>query len=95
MAVAPANFGEFSSTLLVGNFGDGRINAFNISTGAFLGQMLTPTSEPLTIPGLWGLIFGNGGNGGSLDTLYFTAGIPGDGDLEDHGLFGEIRPQHP
>ena len=95
MAVAPANFGEFSGALLVGNFGDGRINAFNISTGAFLGQMLTPTSEPLTIPGLWGLIFGNGGNGGSLDRLYFTAGIPGDGDLEDHGLFGEIRPQHP
>jgi uncharacterized protein (TIGR03118 family) len=95
MAVAPANFGDFSGALLAGNFGDGRINAFNVSTGAFLGQMLEPSSRPLVIPGLWGLIFGNGGNGGSLGVLYFTAGIPGGGEVEDHGLFGEIRPQHP
>jgi uncharacterized protein (TIGR03118 family) len=95
MAVAPANFGEFSNALLVGNFGNGRINAFNASTGAFLGQLLEPSSRPLTILGLWGLTFGNGGSGGSRDRLYFTAGIPGGGSLEDHGLFGEIRPQHP
>jgi uncharacterized protein (TIGR03118 family) len=95
MAVAPANFGEFSNALLAGNFGDGRINAFNLTTGAFLGQMLEPSSSPLTIPGLWALTFGNGGNGGDQDLLYFTAGIPGRGEVEDHGLFGQIRPQHP
>jgi uncharacterized protein (TIGR03118 family) len=95
MVVSPPNFGEFSNALLVGNFGDGRINAFNISTGAFLGQMLEPSSRPLVIPGLWGLTFGNGGAGGDRNKLYFTAGIPGSGQLEDHGLFGEIRAQHP
>ena len=95
LAVSPANFGEFSNALLVGNFGDGRINAFNVRTGALLGHLLEPSSRPLVIPGLWALTFGNGGNAGDRDKLYFTAGIPGGGQLEDHGLFGEIRPQHP
>jgi hypothetical protein len=54
----------------------------------------TPSSQPLAIPGLWGLIFGNGGNGGSLGALYFTEDILGDGQVEDHRLFGEIRLQH-
>src|SRR5438094_634896 len=91
MAVAPSNFGAFSNTLLVGNFGNGRINAFNLSTGAFVGQMLEPGGRTLTIQGLWGLTFGNGGSAGSRDRLYFTAGIPGGGEVEDHGQFGEIR----
>jgi uncharacterized protein (TIGR03118 family) len=95
LSVAPANFGEFSDAILIGNFGDGRINAFNISTGAFLGQLLKPNKQPLVIPGLWGLIFGNGGNGGEPGVLYFTAGIPDGGDVEDHGLFGQIRSQQP
>jgi uncharacterized protein (TIGR03118 family) len=95
MVVSPPDFGEFSNALLVGNFGDGRINAFNISTGAFLGQMREPSSRPLVIRGLWGLTFGNGSNGGDRNKLYFTAGIPGGGELEDHGLFGEIRAQLP
>jgi len=95
LALAPANFGDFSGALLVGNFGDGTINAFNISTGAFLGTMLEPSGRPLVIQGLWGLLFGNGGQGGELGVLYFTAGIPGNGEVEDHGLFGQIRPQHP
>jgi uncharacterized protein (TIGR03118 family) len=96
MVVSPPNFGEFSNALLVGNFGDGRINAFNISTGAFLGQLLEPSSRPLVILGLWGLTFGNGSDGADPGKLYFTAGIPGQGgELEDHGLFGEVRPQHP
>ncbi len=95
MAVAPSNFGAFSNTLLVGNFGNGRINAFNLSTGAFVGQMLEPGGRPLTIQGLWGLTFGNGGSAGSRDRLYFTAGIPGGGEVEDHGQFGEIRPLRP
>ncbi len=95
MAVAPSNFGAFSNTLLVGNFGNGRINAFNLSTGAFVGQMLEPGGRSLTIQGLWGLTFGNGGSAGSRDRLYFTAGIPGGGEVEDHGQFGEIRPLRP
>jgi uncharacterized protein (TIGR03118 family) len=91
LAIAPPNFGDFSNALLVGNFGDGRINAFSLSDGAFLGQMLEPSSGPLVIDGLWALTFGNGGQAGSPGILYFTAGI----DDENHGLFGEIHPQHP
>jgi uncharacterized protein (TIGR03118 family) len=91
MALAPAGFGEFGGDLLVGNFGDGRINAFDPVTGAFLGQMKDGSGSPITIKGLWGLRFGNGGNGGDPNTLYFAAGIPGPaGAVEDHGLFGSI-----
>ena len=95
LAVAPAGFGAFSNALLVGNFGDGTIHAYNPTNGTPLGTMLEPSGRPMTILGLWGLIFGNGGNGGDLGVLYFTAGIPGPGQVEDHGLFGQIRPQHP
>src|SRR5258707_1435591 len=69
------DFGTFSHALLVGNFGDGRINAFNPSTGAFLGQLNNQHGQPITINGLWGLTFGNGFEGGHSDVLYFTAGI--------------------
>lgn len=93
---APSGFGAFSNALLVGNFGDGTIQAFDISTGAFIGTLREPSRRPLVIQGLWGLIFGNGVLGGDIGTLYFTAGIPGpNGNIEDHGLFGSIRPQHP
>jgi len=91
VVLAPAGFGEFGGDLLVGNFGDGRINAFDPVSGAFLGQMKDGSGNPITIRGLWGLRFGNGGNGGDPNTLYFAAGIPGpSGMLEDHGLFGSI-----
>ncbi|HWX17592.1 MAG TPA: TIGR03118 family protein [Chthoniobacterales bacterium] len=91
MALAPAGFGEFGGDLLVGNFGDGRINAFDPATGAFLGQLNDGSGNPITIKGLWGLRFGNGGSGGDPNTLYFAAGIPGPaGMVEDHGLFGSI-----
>jgi uncharacterized protein (TIGR03118 family) len=89
LALAPGNFGAFSNDLLVGNFGDGSINAFDPATGTYLGQMLDCTGNPLINPGLWGLKFGNGGNGGDLDTLYFTAS----GAAEDHGLFGSLQSQ--
>jgi uncharacterized protein (TIGR03118 family) len=95
LAVSPANFGQFSNSLLVGNFGDGHINAYDLGSGDFLGTLLIPSGRQLTILGLWGLSFGNGTNGTSQDILYFTAGIPDGGAVEDHGLFGEIRPQHP
>ena len=91
MALAPAGFGMFGGDLLVGNFGDGRINAFDPATGAFLGQLTDGSGNPITIQGLWGLRFGNGGSGGDPNTLYFAAGIPGPGGMvEDHGLFGSI-----
>jgi len=92
MAIAPTGFGNFGNDLLVGNFGDGTINAFDPSTGNFLGQLDGANGMPLINLGLWDLTVGNGGNGGSKSDLYFTAGIPGDGMVEDHGLFGSIVP---
>lgn len=55
--------------------GDGRIDAFDPVTGAFIDNLDDPQGNPLPIEGLWALVFGNGGSGGSPDTLYFTAGI--------------------
>ena len=69
MALAPAIFGDFSNDLLIVNFGDGSIIAFDPLAGNFIGQMLDSMNNPLTIEGLWGLIFGNGGNGGDVNTL--------------------------
>lgn len=86
LAIAPASFGNFHNNLLVGNFGDGRINAYNLGTGAFRGQLKSETSAAIEIPGLWGLRFGNGGVGASPNTLYFAAGI----NDEQDGLFGSI-----
>jgi uncharacterized protein (TIGR03118 family) len=86
LALAPSSFGDFSNALLVGNFGDGRINAFNLGSGKFLGQLQDTFGNPMTINGLWGLNFGNGAHEAPTTTLFFTAGI---GD-ESHGLFGAI-----
>lgn len=88
MTIAPNSFGVFSGALLVGNFGDGTINAFSTTTGAFLGTINDASGNPLVVDGLWALTFGNGGAGGDTNTLYFSAGI---GD-EEHGLFGKITP---
>lgn len=90
LAIAPASFGSFAGDLLVGNFGDGRINVFDPLAHVFLGQLSDPSGQPLVIDGLWGLIVGNGATGGlagGSDQVYFTAG-PND---EAHGLFGVIR----
>jgi uncharacterized protein (TIGR03118 family) len=87
LALAPASFGDYSSALLVGNSGDGIINAFDPSTGILLGSLVDDlTKMPIEIDGLWALDFGNGGNGGQPNELFFTAG-PNDGA---HGLFGKI-----
>ena len=86
VAVAPATFGQFSNDVLVGNFGNGRINAFNPTTGAFLGSLLDQNGKPIAINRLWALIFGNGGLGGQKNQLFFSAGIRN----EQHGLFGFI-----
>ena len=86
LALAPAGFGRFSGALLVGNFGDGRINAYNPATGEFLGRLRHEDNSPIEIEGLWALRFGNGVTG-TPSTLLFTAGI----DDEAHGLFGAIE----
>jgi uncharacterized protein (TIGR03118 family) len=87
MAIAPATFGDFSGTLLVGNFGDGKINAYNPTTGALMGTLNDPHGIPLSIDGLWSLNFGNNGKNIDPATLYFTAGP----DQESHGLMGSIQ----
>jgi len=88
LAVAPGNFGELSGDLLVGNFGNGLINAFDANTGAFRGTLDDASGNPIFIDGLWALMFGNGAAAGPTNRLFFTAGIQG----EDHGLFGVIDP---
>jgi uncharacterized protein (TIGR03118 family) len=90
LSLASPGFGPYANDLLVGNFGDGRINVFDPATGNQVGTLKDQVGQPLEIPGLWGLSFGNGQNAGSVNDLYFAAGIPGNGALEDHGLFGRI-----
>jgi uncharacterized protein (TIGR03118 family) len=85
VALAPAGFGPFSGDLLVGNFGDGRINAYNTSTGARVGQLRRLSGGPVVIPGLWALMFGNG-NAAKTNELIFSAGPGG----ENHGLLGKL-----
>jgi uncharacterized protein (TIGR03118 family) len=85
LVVAPRHFGVFSHDLLVGNFGDGAIHAYDARTGAFRGQLMNRDGNPVLIDSLWALRFGNGVTG-TPTTLLFTAGIGGEG----HGLFGEI-----
>jgi uncharacterized protein (TIGR03118 family) len=86
IAMAPANFGPFSNDVLVGNFGDGTINAFDPASGAFLGSLSDGNGTALVISGLWGLAFGNGINSQPTNTLFFAAG-PAD---ESNGVYGRI-----
>jgi uncharacterized protein (TIGR03118 family) len=90
LARAPADFGRFSNDLLVGNFGDGQINAFEeLPSGEFVhrGELRASDGKSLTIDGLWALRFGSGIQTAPSNTLFFTAG-PND---EADGLFGSIR----
>src|SRR5262245_12917408 len=88
MAMAPPKFGQFSNALLVGNFGDGRINAYDFASGDFLGQLADPGGNPITIDGLWGLAFGPGPTAADPERLWFAAGI----EDEAHGLLGTLTP---
>ncbi|HXI84841.1 MAG TPA: TIGR03118 family protein [Verrucomicrobiae bacterium] len=99
VALAPSRFGEFSGAVLVGNFGDGRINAYAPGSGAFLGQLTDVRGNVIAIDSLWGLKFSalssvppglDRHDPDAVDglVLYFTAGIGGEG----HGLFGIIKP---
>jgi uncharacterized protein (TIGR03118 family) len=82
VTAAPSNFGQFSNAILVGNFGDGTINAFNPTTGNLLGQIDGTNGSPIVNLGLWDLTFGNGAGAGSKSILYFTAGIPQYGGIQ-------------
>ncbi len=90
VAIAPAGWGAFGGALLVGNFGDGHINAFNATTGASLGALQDSNGNPLAISGLWGLLFGTGTKA-DVNTLFFVAGMP-DGSSIARGLLGTIAP---
>lgn len=88
VALAPADFGAFSNLILVGQFGSGKIAAFDPNSGDFRGLMRGEHGRTLRIDGLWALAFGNSANAGAANTLYFTAGT----DDEAHGLFGTLTP---
>ncbi len=88
LTIAPKGFGRFSGDVLVGNFGDGRINAYDARTGKFRGTLRNEHHRPIVIDGLWGLRFGNGVTG-TPGTLIFSAGP----DDEEHGLLGFITPE--
>jgi uncharacterized protein (TIGR03118 family) len=91
MVIAPSGFGQYSSLLLVGNFGDGRILAYNADNGGYHGPMHDGAGHPIVIEGLWALTIlsdeGAAAESISERRVYFTAG-PGD---EEHGVFGYLR----
>jgi uncharacterized protein (TIGR03118 family) len=89
VTTAPSTFGAFGGDILVGNFGDGHINAYDPSTGQSDGQLRNAGGTPLTIPDLWGLRFPAGSLNVVPGALYFTAGINGEQD----GLFGDLVPK--
>jgi uncharacterized protein (TIGR03118 family) len=86
MTIAPASFGQFSDDLLIGNFGDGRIHAFDPNTGEVLGTLRGTSGKPLAIDGLWALMVGDAVAGGP-NSIWFSAGP----DHEAHGLLGILR----
>jgi uncharacterized protein (TIGR03118 family) len=90
-AIAPKDFGALSNHLLVGNFGDGRILAYNLETGAYVDTLRDQKGDPIELDGLWGLTWGNGETLGYKNHLYFAAGP----EQETEGLFGKLVPLFP
>jgi uncharacterized protein (TIGR03118 family) len=86
MALAPADFGTLSGALLVGNFGDGRINGFDAATGAPIGTVADSTGTAFAAPGLWGMAFGNDAHNQPHNTLFYAAGL----NNEANGVYGRI-----
>ena len=86
VTIAPAGFGKFGGDVLVSNFGDGTIAAFDPNTGNFIDQLRDTSGNPISIEGIWGLVFGNGVSLGDTHTLYFTAGP----NSEFDGVFGKL-----
>jgi uncharacterized protein (TIGR03118 family) len=91
VAIAPAGWGAFGGALLVGNFGNGQINAFNLTTGSMMGTLQNASGTPIMIPGLWAIVFGGNGSRSDANTLYFAAGVP-DGSSTKSGLLGSLAP---
>jgi uncharacterized protein (TIGR03118 family) len=89
VVIPPASFGSFgaSGNLLVGNFGDGTINAYNFASGAFVDQMKDQNGTVIANASLWDMVFGGGGSSGDANTMYITAGLAN----EQHGLFSAIK----
>jgi uncharacterized protein (TIGR03118 family) len=90
-AIAPKDFGALSNHLLVGNFGDGRILAYNMETGTYVDTLRDQKGDPIELDGLWGLAWGNGETLGYSNHLYFAAGP----EQETQGLFGKLVPLFP
>src|ERR1700751_5366014 len=88
VTLAPATFGAFGGDILVGNFGNGRINAYDPTNGAFEGTLSRPHGGPVVIGGLWGARFAPTTPGAGPNTLFFTAGLNHEAD----GLFGTLVP---
>ena len=86
VALAPASFGRFGGALLVGNFGDGVINAYDPRRGEHLGALRAADGQRIKIDGLWGIAFGNGVQSQPTNALFFTA-WPAE---ESHGQYGTI-----
>jgi uncharacterized protein (TIGR03118 family) len=95
IAIAPPSFGTYANALLVGNFRDGKINAFDVNSGSFLGTLQDPAGNPIVNIGLWALVFGGNAAGNYSTTLYITAGIPGNDTIQSHGLFAAITTTAP
>jgi uncharacterized protein (TIGR03118 family) len=87
VAYAPNDFGAFANTLLVSNFGDGTIVAFDPNTYTAIDYLRDSSGKPIVIDGIWGLLFGNGASLGDADSLYFAAGPEDEAD----GVFGRLR----
>lgn len=90
-ALAPKDFGPFGGHLLVGNFGDGRVLAFDMKSGKYADVLRDPSGKPFEIDGLWGMLFGNGETLGYTNHLYYAAGPV----LETQGVFGKLVPLFP
>jgi uncharacterized protein (TIGR03118 family) len=86
IALAPADFGTLSNTLLIGNFGDGKINGYDPASGTFMGAITDATGAAFGVPGLWGIAFGNDAANQPHNTLFFAAG----NNNEANGSYGRI-----
>ncbi len=91
MAIAPGDFGALGGTLLVSNFGDGTIVAYERETGKYIDYLRDAEGRPIMIDGIWGILFGNGVRLGQTNHLYFAAGP----NQEEDGIFGKLVPLHP
>lgn len=91
LCVAPKDFGPFAGSLLVANFGDGRVVGYDLKTGQIIDHLRDPEGKPIEIDGVWDMKFGNGETLGYANHMYFTAGP----EQETEGLFGKLVPLFP